>query len=225
MRRFWLAFTCGVVTALALALIQDARGYETLGFKMDHTAITHSGPLDSYIAEALREWGQYSAITDGGAGDDILIQMDGPMIEGSCGETFPKWRNGFGEHDGIAQRADISISSACWASEDEVTRQRLVSHEVGHALGMAHSTVLGSLMEPRQSTGEPHGPFSCDDAAGIAALYPPRVHLDIDCEPALTYPPHPKDPVLPPTEAPGPTATPTPGLGRVFRVYVSVSRN
>lgn len=206
-----------VVVGLALAVgllgqCRNTRAYQELGFTFSHTAITHSGPLDAYLATALQTWGSYSEITDGGAGGDLMVVFDPGLPSSTAAEAHPldagrQYPISLDDH---AVSCWIAISPSSWAAAGEIDRQRLVTHEVGHCLGIAHSDVAGALMEPRQATGAPEGPFGCDDAAAIAALYP-RSDLPICQSPPL------------PT-APMPTAVLPPAV-RVEHLYVDIARD
>jgi hypothetical protein len=47
-------------------------------------------------------------------------------------------------------------------------------HEIGHILGLAHSTVAGAVMGPFSSTNSTERVLADDDIAGVHQLYPPH---------------------------------------------------
>jgi len=92
----------------------------------------------------------------------------------------------FGKMTGFIEYADIEINTAdfLFAIEDEedgVDLQGVVTHEVGHYIGLAHSREEGSIMGARYhperrsiSIDEARG-LSEDDVSAVCTLYPPKV--------------------------------------------------
>jgi hypothetical protein len=59
----------------------------------------------------------------------------------------------------------------------------ILTHEMGHGLGLAHSTDPTAVMRPLLEAGDISVRFlNADDVAGICAIYPPG-ELDDDCNP------------------------------------------
>lgn len=87
----------------------------------------------------------------------------------------------YGKYTGFIDYADIEINTAeaSFALEAEdvgIDFETVVTHEVGHYIGLAHSNVPGSIMGPRycqdgSQCGEAH--LSDDDVAAVCMLYPP----------------------------------------------------
>ena len=47
----------------------------------------------------------------------------------------------------------------------------MTTHEIGHTLGLAHTTVAGAVMQPFYPGYESNFQLGADDIAGINALY------------------------------------------------------
>ena len=56
-----------------------------------------------------------------------------------------------------------------WTYTDSQSMVWVATHEIGHALGLGHSNVGGTVMWPTASLGNPS--LHSDDIAGIRALY------------------------------------------------------
>ena len=56
-----------------------------------------------------------------------------------------------------------------WTHTDAQSMIYVATHEIGHALGLGHSNVGGTVMWPTASLGNPN--LHSDDIAGIRALY------------------------------------------------------
>jgi MYXO-CTERM domain-containing protein len=85
--------------------------------------------------------------------------------------------------------ADIAINSATMAfttdpeAEDGYPLSSVLTHEVGHFLGLGHSEVSSAIMAARyaESTGEA---LTSDDTEGVCALHPPDAAAsNDDCTP------------------------------------------
>jgi hypothetical protein len=76
--------------------------------------------------------------------------------------------------------ADVEFNTHDWERFVQVDLAAVVTHEVGHFLGLAHSTVPGTTMtssgyHPDMATLEP------DDVEGVCAIYPPGEPLSSSC--------------------------------------------
>lgn len=68
--------------------------------------------------------------------------------------------------------------------------QSIVTHEAGHFLGMAHSTVRTATMWPQYTSGsESFRVLDPDDQAGICAVYPPTAPQQCDPNPRQGFSP------------------------------------
>ncbi len=94
----------------------------------------------------------------------------------------------FNVDSGEIYDADIELNDKITFSVGDaaVTNDLLatVTHEVGHFLGLAHSSVPGATMNAEYELGDTYQrDLSSDDSAGICSVYPPnRVNLP-ECNP------------------------------------------
>lgn len=129
--------------------------------------------------------------------------------------------------------ADIELNAghpfAIDGSPDAIDLVGTLVHEFGHALGLEHSPVPGSVMNPRIHNGDQaRRTLHPDDIAGIRALYPPQDSELRDCAPAegIVYPAVfcPSLPSLPPEHRPASwrrdSAGCDAGMGRTLPVFV-----
>ncbi len=100
----------------------------------------------------------------------------------------------FGKTYGYIDYADIEINTADFKfavdeSEDGVDLEAVITHEVGHYIGLAHSNIEGSVMAPRYHPERRSADFneshalSEDDERAVCALFPPRAEAN-----EATYP-------------------------------------
>lgn len=88
----------------------------------------------------------------------------------------------------------ICPDEGCSTSEDRVDLENVVTHEIGHYLGMAHTVEAGATMFASAVAGETlKRTLETDDIEGICAAYPlgspegecdyePRGGMDLTCE-------------------------------------------
>jgi hypothetical protein len=77
----------------------------------------------------------------------------------------------------VIQEADIAVSTSIKLSTagdpDKYDIQSVITHEVGHLLGLDHSALLSSVMSPYPAAGQlDQRTVSYDDMAGLASIYP-----------------------------------------------------
>lgn len=87
---------------------------------------------------------------------------------------------------------------------------QVAAHELGHSLGLGHSSTRESLMAPFYQRYKPNFRLSRDDVLGIQSLYGPRTEIT----PSTTSTPSsPKDTGFSFTPSKSPTSTPEPDIG------------
>lgn len=97
-------------------------------------------------------------------------------------ESLALTNHRYGKYTGFIEFADIEINTAATpfaVSKDEagLDLETVVTHEVGHYIGLAHSNVRGSIMAPRYcQDGDACGTaqLSDDDIAAVCLVYPPN---------------------------------------------------
>lgn len=87
----------------------------------------------------------------------------------------------YGKLTGFIEYADIEVNTAearfaLGPKEEGIDLETVVTHEIGHYIGLAHSNVPGSIMGPRycqdgSQCGQAH--LADDDVAAVCMLYPP----------------------------------------------------
>jgi len=123
---------------------------------------------------------------------NVVMFHDSGWRDGSgrLGVTTPTG----GTESGLVLDADLEINSQDYSFKSDASGTMSISllyvltHELGHFLGLAHSNVNNSVM----SAGYQSLPFSpnlisSDDAAAICAAYPPGEALSCGAPPAPAY--------------------------------------
>ena len=141
--------------------------------------------FQSYVSCDRRE----VVCDDLGNNANVVMFHDSGWLEGQnrLGVTTPTG----GIQSGLVIDADVEINSQDFAFATDPTGMMstslmyVLTHELGHFLGLAHSNVHGALMsEGYQSFAFSPNLISADDAAAICAVYPPGPTLD--CGPPRT---------------------------------------
>jgi hypothetical protein len=166
------------------------------GYDSDHTGLTQDfndilatvGREAEIVQEALNQWASVSGlinlgqVVDGGGGagapgtagltGDIRV-ASWEIISGNVlAHTFFPW-----VQDLSSLAGDIHFDSSrnwvdsLYAGAGEFDFYTVVLHEMGHALGLSHSSVPGSVMY--SSYSGVNRTLQADDVAGIQALYGP----------------------------------------------------
>jgi hypothetical protein len=124
----------------------------------------------------------------------VMFRDDGWPHEGA-GFTLAATNTVFNEQTGALLDADIEINSfkqiittTNVASEVGTDLQAILTHEVGHFLGLAHSDVIEATMFSNYSPGDlNYRSLHADDQKGICAIYPPDRDIPACVAPS---PPH-----------------------------------
>jgi len=130
----------------------------------------------------------------GGADKNVNVVMfhDGGWTAGGgrIGLTTPTG----GTESGLMLDADVEINSQDYSFKSDPTGMMstsllyVLTHELGHFLGLAHSQVSGAVMSAGyQSLPLSPNLISADDAAAICAAYPPGQALSCGAPPAPAY--------------------------------------
>jgi hypothetical protein len=221
------------VLLLALAQTPQATAFTFYFPKLPSNTVTYSCGSDA-LAEAVRAWVAVSDVVDGGCSHWPVISLrvidPWPYTDRAAQTSAP---------DGV-RRIDVRPDIA-----DNVA---VLTHEVGHALGLGHSADPNAVMYSNlchKPNGPGPGPYencngiNADDIAGIRSLYsvpaptvaptltntPPAATPTVSlpsATPIITTTPTARPTALPtasPTGTTLPTATPTPFFWR-WRLFL-----
>lgn len=152
-------------------------------FNPDNSHGLDTSTLQTIVSNSVAQWNNISSInvrygTTAGknqAGvNEIYFSNDNTIFNGSgvVGVTNCTYSN---ETDGIILSADILINDTNFFSfSTNVLNDNfignVVTHEMGHFLGLGHSQVLGSTMFYALSLGQSQ--LADDDKSGIYSIYP-----------------------------------------------------
>ncbi len=128
---------------------------------------------------------QYNRRDEKGA-NVVMFRDDGWPYPGSI-DAYGLTTVTFDPTTGEIFDADIELNS----SDFDITvdgsgtdLQSILTHEVGHFLGLAHTSVPAATMRPNwDGIGTDLRTLSADDQAGICDAYPPGRSAPADCEP------------------------------------------
>lgn len=160
----------------ANALTWRLRNADDVGYEQARTA----------IASAFASWAATTSLTFHEAADtaDIELQfvdLDGPGLE-AANADLPS--------DG----GDVSFDSrdawgvGMFTPLGGADLETIALHEIGHALGLRHSSIAGATMRPTYAPGSQDRTLDVDDKLGISTLYDtweqlPGCHSDIGIDP------------------------------------------
>ncbi len=138
----------------------SAAAAEFHGWKYDHSMLTYSAPAEANFQEAFDAWIPFgnlqSVLVRGEA--DITVTNGTPIFRYAHSDPVAV--------DGVVTGCEIVLDEEFYTLSD--TGQRaILTHEIGHCLGLFHSLNSSLMKNPRLWTA-----LTADDAEGIAALYP-----------------------------------------------------
>jgi len=114
-------------------------------------------------------------VTDKGGIGDINIKLENAINP----DGFSGWTSSIvDEINNQILKSDITIYQTDNYSDNQLAA--VVRHEVGHALGLAHSTAPEDLMAPTMTTEFPY--ISPCDIAAMTSLYDNGGHSTVTCE-------------------------------------------
>lgn len=97
--------------------------------------------------------------------------FDGPL--GTLAHAFSPTAGIFhldGDEEWTAAKED-KASSALFSSTTAIDLESIAVHEIGHLLGLGHSSVEGAIMYPSIAAGSRKVQLTNDDVLGIQSLY------------------------------------------------------
>jgi hypothetical protein len=127
---------------------------------------TGSHELAGYTAVGLALWSSSSGIRPYAGGEQIRV-VYGPLIGPVYHQDQAAQANLTFDGSGNIVGCEVRVVIAEFLALNEFGRQNVITHELGHCLGLDHSDVPSVMMNPRFYS------FSSDDAETVRGIYPP----------------------------------------------------
>jgi len=181
---FWAVILLWAVAIAAVWSCRTATAYELHRWKYDHPAITVFDMSNVHGSECARDFndeaparealGLWTAHGNVQYVDAFALLIKAEVWAGSidvwieCGsdpDISPYADVDVVAVNGVVVQCTIRLNALFFAL-DYHWQVNVLAHELGHCLGVYHSTEAGIMKMPRLFD------FSADDAAAIAALYP-----------------------------------------------------
>jgi len=158
-----------------LLLVSQLPAYELVGAKFESTVVTwslaKSAPrVRKAVEHALRDWSEVSPLifVEVDSGADIRINFD--PKGGPANEFLATTLIHLNEEKIVSADIIINARDYRWFGRKGHDLRSVISHEIGHALGLEHSPDPRSLMHGTFVPGEVRT-FSEDDIVAIVSLY------------------------------------------------------
>ena len=132
--------------------------------------------LAGYVSAGMAQWSSASGLRPYSGGGDIQVTFAPLRPPVAHGHQSAQANVSF--YSDAISYCEVRVDRDKWLELTEFGRQNVLTHELGHCLGLDHSDAPGIMMNPSFYS------FSGDDAAGIAALYPPQIVAAPTPEPA-----------------------------------------
>ncbi len=182
----WPAAALPVAFALALPTSRDLGETDALA-ELD--VAIHTWPLVACTAWRARLGGTTTAPAGDDGTNGIYWHDDTwptELVAGALAQTILHV-----DAMGNLRDADIHVDGAAyrWSVDGKgstIDLRSILTHEIGHALGLGHSTVLGATMYATHPPGIAWRSIEQDDRDGVCALYPGAG--DVGCEAGAACP-------------------------------------
>lgn len=177
--------------AMAYTLLSPRRRWKTTPITVQvnntgNSTITDSDRGVTAVVGAIRAWGNISSSSTsasavrGTAPAIIMLHTNGNICTGSClaatltGYYHQEGSNYYIDDADIytSQRYDYTSSRESDGCSGEYDIDGIMTHEVGHVIGLGHSSVAGATMYPSVAACDFNNrTLSSDDTAGRKDLY------------------------------------------------------